>query len=96
MNGYQMLAESYESLLAKGKVPEEVARPKIRVYNFLATCSKEDFYTMVDSSAFNDIIKSFCKVAMKSAELDAGVSKKVLQELEGLFESRCREVMERS
>ena len=56
MNGYELLASSYRLLLKRGEIAEDEAAKKIRVYDFLATCDKEDIYTMVDSSAFNDII----------------------------------------
>ena len=49
MNGYELLASSYRLLLKRGEIAEDEAAKKIRVYDFLATCDKEDIYTMVDS-----------------------------------------------
>lgn len=65
---------------------------KIRVYDFLATCDKEDIYTMVDSSAFNDIIKSFCKKALENSSVSEQSAQDVINELSNLFNFSCEKI----
>lgn len=61
MNGYEMTADSYRQLVKQGKIDKETADREIRVYDFLATCDSDDLCRMVDSSAFNDIIRAYLK-----------------------------------
>lgn len=67
MNGYTMLAESYKMLMNEGKIKEEIAEKKIRIYEFLAKCDIDDLCIMVDSSAFNEIIQALIQKAVKEA-----------------------------
>lgn len=92
MNGYELLASSYRLLLKRGEIAEDEAAKKIRVYDFLATCDKEDIYTMVDSSAFNDIIKSFCKKALKNSSVSEQSAQDVINELSNLFNFSCEKI----
>ena len=69
MNGYEIMSDSYKSLVKRGQLTEEEAAPKIRIYDFLSGCSKADICSLVDSSAFNDIICAYAKQACKDAEL---------------------------
>lgn len=66
MNGYEMMAESYRQLVKHGEIDKETADKEIRIYDFLATCDTEDICRMVDSSAFNDIIRAFVEMAVKT------------------------------
>ena len=59
MNGYEIMAASYRQMVKQGRIDKETADKEIRIYDFLATCDTEDICRMVDSSAFNDIIKAF-------------------------------------
>lgn len=56
MNGFEMMAESYR------KAGEE---KKARVYDFLGTCDQEDFYTLFDSTAFNEIAKDYMRLTVR-------------------------------
>ena len=67
MNGFTMMADSYRELMNNGKIDIETAEKKIRIYDFFATCDIDDFCLMVDSSAFNDIIRAFLKMAVNNA-----------------------------
>ena len=60
------MADSYKKLVEQGKINKEEAEKEIRIYEFLATCDTDDFCIMVDSSAFNDIIRGFIKMAVKN------------------------------
>lgn len=94
MNGFSIMADSYKLLVKQGKMTEEQARRSIEIYEFLATCKQDDFCKMVDSSAFNDIIRAFLKKAIKGAELDEMSEDKVMNELHYLFDDlSCKEVL---
>ena len=88
MNGYTMMADSYRDLMNEGRMDKEVAEKNIRIYEFLATCDKDDICRMVDSSAFNDIIRSFLKLALTNAELDKKSRDKALNQLNWIFDEK--------
>lgn len=95
MNGYTMMADSYRELMNDGKIDKESAEKSIRIYEFLATCDKDDLCQMVDSSAFNDIIRAFLKMAVVNAELEEEQQDKVLNQLRWIFDEKsAKEVLE--
>lgn len=95
MNGYEMMADSYRQLVKQGKVDKETADREIRVYDFLATCDSDDLCRMVDSSAFNDIIRAYLKMAVQSADIDEDARQKVVGQLRWLFDEKtAKEVLE--
>lgn len=70
MNDYKLMADSYRKLLNQRKIDKETAEKEIRIYDFLSTCDSDDICRMVNSSAFNDIIKAYCKQALNDAEVE--------------------------
>ena len=95
MNGYEMMADSFRQLVKQGKVDKETADREIRVYDFLATCDSDDLCRMVDSSAFNDIIRAYLKMAVQSADIDEDAREKVVGQLRWLFDEKtAKEVLE--
>lgn len=94
MNGYTMMADSYRKLMNGGTIDKESAEKSIRIYEFLATCDKDDLCKMVDSSAFNDIIRAFLKMAVVNAELEEEQQGKVLNQLRWIFDEKsAKEVL---
>ena len=95
MNGYEMMADSYRQLVKQGKIDKETADKEIRVYDFLATCDSDDLCRMVDSSAVNDIIRAYLKMAVQSADIDEDSRNKVVGQLRWLFDEKmAKEVLE--
>ena len=95
MNGYEMTADSYRQLVKQGKIDKEIADREIRVYDFLATCDSDDLCRMVDSSAFNDIIRAFVEMAVKNADIDEDSRNKVVGQLRWLFDEKtAKQVLE--
>lgn len=95
MNGYEMMADSYRQLVKQGKIGKETADREIRVYDFLATCDSDDLCRMVDSSAFNDIIRAYLKMAVQSADIDEDSRNKVVGQLRWLFDEKtAKQVLE--
>lgn len=99
MNGFVMMADSYKSAIKQGKFKEEEVSSKIRLYEFLGTCSGDDFFDLFDSSAFNEIAKSYMRLAIKElvaeGTIDEDQGKAVRNRFSLLFdEKRAKEVCE--
>lgn len=99
MNGFTLLADTQRKAVERGIISKEEAEKKCRVYEFLATCDDDDFYNMFDSSAFNEISKSYMRLAVKrlvdngTLEEDQGTA--VRNEFAFLFdEKQSKEVCE--
>ncbi len=62
INGYTLMKESYQKFQEQSG--EDLSK-KIRVYEFLENCDKEDLNILADSTALNDIIRGYCELAIK-------------------------------
>ncbi len=99
MNGFTMTADTYKKLMEQGKVNKETAEKEIRIYEFLGSCSENDFYRLFDSSAFNEIAKSYMRLAvrelMEEGTLDEEQGRAVRNRYALLFdEKKAREVLQ--
>ena len=65
MNGFTLLADAQRKAVEKGLISKEESDKKCRVYDFLATCDQEDFCNLFNSSAFNEIAKSYLRIAVR-------------------------------
>ena len=78
----------------EGKIEKEVAEKEIRIYEFFATCNIDDFCSMVDTSAFNDIIRAFLKMAVINAGIKEEEQDEILNQLRWIFsEKQAKEVL---
>ena len=95
MNGFKMYADGYKKLVMSGKMSQSEAAPEIRVFEFLGDCTQDDFYRLVDSTAFNDIMKNYFRAALKNAELDDTTISRVMNEFRFLLEVKtAKEISE--
>lgn len=86
MNGCTLLADSYRQLADKGEISAEEAERAIAVYEFLGTCDQKDLYRIIDSSAFNSIIRAMVEKALIEADIGQASAMKVLEKLCSLFD----------
>ena len=86
MNGYEHLALSYRKLIEQGELTEDEAASTLKTLDFLATCSQEDIFNLVDSGAFNDIMRNYFRKSLHKAELDKDTVRLVISEFNSLLE----------
>lgn len=99
MNGFKLMADSYRKAAEEGKISKEQADKNIRIFDFLGTCDEDDFYKLFDSSAFNEIAKSYMRLAVKElvseGAIDEDQGKAVRNRFSLLFdEKQSKEVCE--
>lgn len=72
---YKSISEKYRQLAEEGQISKEEAEKHARIYDFLSTCDLDDLFILFDSSAFNEIAKSYLRKAV--SEL---ITEEVLEE----------------
>lgn len=94
MNDFKLMAESYKKLMNDGKIDKIEAQKEIRIYEFLASCNKDDFCRMIDSGVFNDIIRAYLEMTVNNTDLDEESKNKVTSQLRWIFdEKQAKEVL---
>lgn len=98
MNGFTMMAESYRKAAAEGKITEEQAEKDCKAFDFLSSCDDDDINNLFDSGAFNEIAKSYMRLAVKElieeGELDEEQGRAVRNRFALLFsEKTAKEVL---
>ena len=98
MNGFKVMADSYRKSASEGQITQEQADKDCRIFDFLATCDQDDFCRLFDSSAFNEITKSYLRIAVKEltdeGTIDEEQAKAVRNRFSLLFdEKRANEVI---
>lgn len=99
MNGFKLIADSYRKAAEEGKISKEQADKDCRIFDFLGTCDDDDFYKLFDSSAFNEIAKSYMRLAVKElvseGTIDEDQGKAVRNRFSLLFdEKQAKDVCE--
>ena len=79
MDGFKIMAESYRKAAKEGKISKEQAEKDCRIFDFLASCDQDDIYRLFDSSAFNEISKSYMRYAVKEL-----IAENVIDEEQGV------------
>lgn len=65
MDGFKVMAESYRKAAEEEKISKEQAEKDCRIFDFLSSCDQDDICRLFDSSAFNEITKSYMRHAIK-------------------------------
>lgn len=99
MNGFEVMADAYRKLASEDKISKEEAEKKCKAFDFLKDCDDEDIYNLFDSSAFNEIAKSYMRLTVKElvseGELDENQGRAVRNRFSLLFdEKKSKEVCE--
>lgn len=66
-NGFKLQAEVFRQLAVDGVIDEQYAKKCIDVYNFLSRCDEEMRAIMLNSGAFNSLLK---KIGVDISEVD--------------------------
>ena len=87
MTQFDLLKAGYRQLIERGEMTAEEVAAKIRVLDFLASCSKDDIYEIVDSAILSDIIKGYNQKACNAAGLSDEQTENVLVALDSVLDS---------
>lgn len=95
MTQFDLYKADYEHRMKQGEMTAEEAAPKIRVMEFMASCTKDDLYEIADSTALNDVIKGYTAKACKAAGLSEAQVENILDSLDSVLGSMsAKEVVE--
>lgn len=90
MNGYEMMADSYRNLLEQHPdEPQEVKADlacKVKALDIMANCSDSERLALFDTSAFNDVVKGYVKLALDNTEIEEEQRKAIVNEVSYLFD----------
>lgn len=89
MNGYKMTVESYEKILESDRtdIDKDYIKAQIKSLEPFAERTEEERIKMFDSGAFNEVLKSYCKVAMQNCGFEYEEISKVLGEISWLLDT---------
>lgn len=86
MNGYKIMAEAYRQ--AKKQDPKADVDGIIKTLDFLATCTQEEIYELFNSSAFNNIVMGYVKIALNDFEdLDYDIKDRISNHVRIMFDT---------
>ncbi len=85
MDGFKIMSESYRKAAEKGMITKEQAVKDCRIFDFLAMCDEEDICTLFDSSAFNEIAKSYMRIAVKELVEEGKLEEEQAREVRNRF-----------
>ncbi|MBQ8952418.1 MAG: hypothetical protein IJ065_14890, partial [Eubacterium sp.] len=79
------MAQSCRELAKKGSNKEEMLS-KAKVYEFLATCTKEDIDNIYNSGVFNDMTEAFARKALFFQQVDYNTAGNIIAEIKSLHD----------
>lgn len=65
MNGFKLEADAYRKATEEGKIEKAYSDKVCKTLDFLSECDDDDIYNMFDSTAFNEIAKSYLRIAVR-------------------------------
>lgn len=98
MNGYELNIKAYENILAEKRPDTDVEyiKAQIRSLEPFAERTEEERIQLFDSGAFNEVVKSYCRVAMKNCNVDEDTISNVINEIKWLFDTvSANEILKR-
>lgn len=98
MNGYELMSNSYKKAAAEGKISIETAEKECRIFDFLATCDEDDICKLFDSSAFNEIAKSYMRITVRELVSEDTITEEQAKAIRNRFsllfdEKRAKDVI---
>lgn len=98
MNGYKMTADSYRQYLEQhpDEPPETKAdlACKIKALDIMANCSDSERLQLFNTSAFNDVVKGYVKLALDNLKTDPEQRKAIINEVAYLFDIKTADEAE--
>lgn len=97
MNQYEMIAKNYKALMKRddSNISNAYYESKIKVYTLLANLTESEIIEIFNSGAFNDVLKGYCKAAMKNCNIPDDKIKEVMEELKWLLDTMSAEEAEK-
>ncbi len=80
-----MMADSYRKLATEGKITKEEAEKDCKAFDFLSSCDQDDINNLFDSGAFNDIAKSYMRIAVKELIEESAIDEEQGQAIKNRF-----------
>lgn len=80
-----MMAASYRKLADEGKITKEQADKDCKAFDFLSGCDQDDINNLFDSGAFNEIAKSYMRIAVKELMEEGVIDEKQGQAIKNRF-----------
>ena len=92
MNGFKLMADGYKRILLElendGDLEDiEEIKAKIKVNEFLSTCSEKERLEIYNSGAFNEITKIYVRKAMSNLEYQDKQILQVINEIKWLHDT---------
>jgi len=98
MNGYKMTADSYRQYLEQHPdEPQEVKADlacKIKALDIMASCSDSERLQLFNTSAFNDVVKGYVKLALDNIGIEEEQRKAIVNEVSYLFDVKTADEAE--
>ena len=94
MNGYELLADSYRSLVKEETDKKTITelKKKIKILDFLAICDTEEKCYLFDSSAFNDIFKGYTNKVVDNLLVNEDINQEQADKLKFSFSGILNEM----